>query len=70
MRIRCKETGTFLCEVNIEEHYSQLKKMGIDITTPITIKFSCRKCKCIEYYDIFPTKYICKKKEYKKLTNK
>ena len=58
MEIKCRSSKTFLCDIDIESYYDNLKKMGIDITTPITIKFACRKCKMVEEYEIYPTHYI------------
>ncbi len=57
MEIKCKISRRFLCDIDIEDYYSNLKKMGVDITTPIIIKFACRQCKCIEEYEIYPTHY-------------
>lgn len=57
MIIKCKSSNRFLAEINIEEYYNNLKKMGIEIITPITITFACPKCKMIEEYEIFPTHY-------------
>lgn len=57
MIIKCKSSNRFLAEINIEEYYKNLKKMGIDITTPIKLKFACSKCKMIEEYEVFPTHY-------------
>lgn len=57
MEIRCKATKRFLLEIDIEEYYIKLKKMGIDITAPLKIKIPCGKCKMIEEYEIYPTHY-------------
>lgn len=58
MEIRCKATKRFLFEIDIENYYKNLKKIGIDITTPIKLKIPCQKCKMIEEYDLYPTHYI------------
>lgn len=57
MELRCKASKRFLLEINIEEYYNNLKKMGIDITTPLRIKIPCQKCKMVEEYEIYPTHY-------------
>ena len=57
MQIKCQATKRFLFEINIEEYYNNLKKMGIDITTPLKIKIPCQRCKMIEVYEIYPTHY-------------
>ena len=58
IEIRCSASKRFLFEINIEEYYKNLKKMGVDITTPLKIKIPCQKCKMIEEYDIYPTHNI------------
>ena len=58
IELRCKASKRFLLEINIEEYYNNLKKMGIEIKTPILIKIPCGKCKLIEEYEIYPTHYI------------
>lgn len=58
MEIRCKSSGRFLGSIDIEQYHEKLKKMGIDISTPITLLFACPKCKMIEEYEIYPTHYI------------
>lgn len=58
MIIKCKSSNRFLCEINMEDYYNNLKKLGVDISTPIKLKFACPKCKMIEEYEIYPTNYI------------
>lgn len=60
MEIKCQATKRFLFNINIEEYYANLKKMGVDITIPITVEIPCQKCKMIEVYEIYPTRYIHK----------
>lgn len=57
MRIKCQITNRFLAEINIEEYYENLKKIGVDITQPIQIKIPCRGCKMTEVYEVYPTHY-------------
>ena len=40
------------------ENYKNLKKMGIEVGTPLIIEYPCPKCKMIEVYEIYPTHYI------------
>lgn len=57
MEIRCTASKRFLAEINIEEYYEKLKKIGVDISIPIVLVFACPKCKQIEEYEIYPTHY-------------
>ena len=57
MDIRCTCSKRYLFKIEIEKYYENLKKMGIDITTPITIEYPCQKCKLIEVYEIYPIHY-------------
>lgn len=57
MEIRCTGTKRFLLNINIEEYYNSLKKIGVDITIPIKVEIPCGKCKMIEEYEIYPTHY-------------
>lgn len=57
MEIRCTGTKRFLLNINIEEYYNSLKKIGVDITIPIKLEIPCGKCKMIEEYEIYPTHY-------------
>ncbi len=58
MEIKCEASKRYLFKINIEEYYKNLKKMGIDITTPIVVEYPCPRCKMIEVYEIYPTKVI------------
>lgn len=44
-------------KIDIETYYNDLKKMGVDITTPLIIEIPCPKCKMIEVYAVYPTNY-------------
>lgn len=57
MEIRCKASKRFLFEVDIEEYYKNLQKIGVDVTIPLKIKIPCPKCHMIEEYEIYPTHY-------------
>lgn len=65
MQIRCKASKRFLFEINIEEYYNNLRKIGIDITIPLIVNIPCGKCKMIEKYEIYPTHYT-HRKSYKR----
>lgn len=43
--------------INIEEYYNSLKKMGIDTTMPLIIEIPCSKCKMVEVFEIYPNNY-------------
>lgn len=58
MIIKCKGSNKFLANINIEKYYANLKKLGIEADMPLEMEFACRKCKCIEVYEIYPTHYI------------
>ena len=57
IEIRCKASKRFLLDINIEDYYNKLKKIGVDITLPLTIEIPCQKCKMVEVYEIYPTHY-------------
>ena len=68
MEIKCKASKRYLLNVNIESYYDSLKKIGVDITVPLTIEIPCRKCKMIEVYEIYPNNYV-HTKSYKREIN-
>lgn len=57
MEIKCKASKRFLFEIDIEEYYNNLKKIGVGVSVPLIIKIPCQKCKMIEVYEIYPTHY-------------
>lgn len=61
MRIICKKSKRFICEINIEEYLKNLEEMGISQQLPLKIKVRCRACKEDETYLIFKDRYIYKK---------
>ena len=58
MKIRCEATKRFLCKINIEEYYENIKKLGIDITIPLKLEIPCQRCKMVEVYEVYPNKVI------------
>ena len=65
MEIRCTATKRFLFEIDIEKYYENIKKMGVEVKTPLVLKIPCQKCRMIEEYEIYPTHYI-HKRSYKR----
>lgn len=57
MEIRCKSSKRFLMEINVEEYFEALKKMGIEMKQPLKIIIPCAKCRMIEEFEVFPTTY-------------
>lgn len=57
MIIRCRSSKRFLLNINVEEYYNSLKKMGIDTTLPLIIDIPCSRCRLIEQYEIYPNAY-------------
>lgn len=58
MRIRCKKSKRFLCEVDIEVYLKHLKDLGISQEIPLKVVVPCRICKKIEVYDVYKDHYI------------
>lgn len=61
MRITCKKTKRFLCEINIEEYLKNLEKMGISQQIPLMLTVPCRDCRKVEVYKIYKTHYLFEK---------
>ena len=61
MRITCKKTKRFLCEINIEEYLKNLEKLGISQQVPLKIIVPCRACKKAEMYKIYENHYLFEK---------
>lgn len=66
MRIKCKKSNRFLCEVNIEQYLANLEELGISQQIPLEITIPCRACREIETYEIYSTRYAFKNKEKSK----
>lgn len=65
MKIKCKKSHRFLCEINIEEYLANLEALGISQELPLEITIPCRGCKETETYEIYNTHYTFKNKEKK-----
>ena len=50
MRITCKSTKRYLCNIKIEEYNNELKKMGIAATMRLAIELYCPGCKKKQVY--------------------
>lgn len=61
MRIVCKKSKRFICEINIEEYLKNLEELGISQQIPLKITTRCRACKEDETYLIYKDRYIFKK---------
>lgn len=57
MKIKCKKTKRFLCEINIEEYLHNLEQLGICQELPLKLTIPCRACKEIEIYNIYEKHY-------------
>ena len=60
MKIRCKKTKRFLCEINYEEIIDFIEKNNIILEKPLTLTIPCRNCKESEVYLIYKDHYIFK----------
>lgn len=57
MKIKCKKSKRFLCEIEIEEYLQNLEQLGISQEIPLKIIIPCRTCHKIELYEIYKTHY-------------
>lgn len=58
MKIRCKKTNRFICEIQIEEYLENLERLGVSQEIPLKIKARCKKCGTDHVYSIYKTHYI------------
>lgn len=58
MKIKCKKTKRFLCEINIEEYLKNLEKLGVSQQIPLKLIIPCRSCHEIEMYEIYENHYL------------
>lgn len=61
MKIKCKKTKRFLCEINIEEYLKNLEKLGVSQQIPLKLTIPCRSCHEIEIYEIYENHYLFEK---------
>jgi phage FluMu protein Com len=57
MKIRCKKTKRFLCEIDIESYLKHLEELGISQEIPLKITIPCRRCQKVEVYNIYKDHY-------------
>lgn len=57
MKVRCKKSKRFLCEIEIEEYLHNLEQLGISQEIPLKITVPCRACHQIEVYNIYEKHY-------------
>lgn len=57
MKIKCKKSKRFLCEIEIEEYLQNLEQLGISQEIPLKIIIPCRACHQIEAYHIYKNHY-------------
>jgi hypothetical protein len=57
MKIKCKKSKRFLCEIEIEEYLYNLEQLGISQEIPLKLIIPCRACKEIEVYEIYNNHY-------------
>lgn len=60
MKIKCKKTKRFLCEINYDEIIELLEKYNISLERPLEIVIPCRACHESEIYDIYKAHYVFK----------
>ena len=58
MKIRCKKTDWFICEIQIEDYLENLERLGISQEIPLQITARCKKCGRDHTYSIYKTHYI------------
>lgn len=57
MKIKCKKTKRFLCEISIEEYLKNLEQLGVSQEIPLKLTIPCRTCHQIEIYNIYDNHY-------------
>ena len=60
MRVRCKKSKRFLCDINYDEIIELLSKYNVSLERPLEIVIPCKNCKCSEIYHIYKDHYIFK----------
>ena len=60
MKIKCKKTKRFLCEINYEEILETISKYGIEMEKPLEIVIPCKNCRTSEIYHIYKDHYVFK----------
>lgn len=61
MRIKCKSSGKFLANIEVESFYDVISKLlNTTIEVPLNVEFYCKACKRTEIYEIYKDHYIRK----------
>lgn len=60
MKIKCKKSKRFLCEINYEEIINIMEKYGVSLERPLEIVIPCRTCHESEIYHIYKDHYVFK----------
>lgn len=60
IKIKCKKTHRFLCEINIEEYLNNLEELGVSQEIPLELRTRCKACREDEIYLIYKDHYIYK----------
>lgn len=58
MKIKCKKTKRFLCEINYEQIISKMEKYNVSLEIPLEITIPCRTCHQSEVYRIYKDHYV------------
>lgn len=58
MKIKCKKTKRFLCDINYDEIIELLEKYGVVLERPLQITIPCRACHESEVYKIYKDHFV------------
>lgn len=58
MKIKCKKSKRFLCEVNYDEIIGLLGKYNVSLERPLKLVIPCKNCKTSEVYHIYKDHYV------------
>ena len=58
MKLKCKKSKRFLCEINYDEIIGSLEKCGVSLERPLEITIPCRTCHESETYYIYKDHYV------------
>lgn len=58
IKIKCKKTKRFLCEINYDEIIKIFNKYDIALEIPLELTIPCRACHESEIYRIYKDHYV------------
>ena len=58
IKIKCKKTKRFLCNINYDEIISLLEKHNVILERPLEITIPCRTCHKSEVYRIYKDHFV------------